>query len=207
MKNPFSRDFKPEENRASQRMTLEPGAYVCGIIGAKADDQQLTIQMEITEGPAAGFFRKEFESQDSRFRAPKYKGSYVLRFPDGKSEQGDQYREREARGVAWAVEQSNPGYRWQWETLEKDLKGKTVGISVRERDWAMQGNDGVWRTGTTWEIGRLEDVNSVREGKVQIMRKRELSQRDKDAMAASGATATHPSMTDVSSETEEELPF
>lgn len=208
MKNPFSRDFKPEAPKASEKLILPVGAYVCGVIGAKADDKQLTIQLEITEGPLAGFFKQEFDSQDGKYRTPKYKGQYVLRFPDGRSEQGDQYREREARGVAWAFEQSNPGYRWQWETIERDLKNKAIGINVRERDWAMKGDDGSVRTGTTWEIGRLEDVNAVKREEVKPMKKRELSQRDKDLVASAGAT---PPAVDASSgmytAESEELPF
>lgn len=171
MKNPFGSNFKPEQNTSGNRMTLDPGAYPCTVIGSKADDKSLIMQVEITEGPAAGFFKKEYDSQGGRFRAPKYKGVYVLRFPDSSvSDTVNEMREREARGVAWAVEQSNPGYTWQWETLERDLKGKAIGINVRERDWAMKGDDGSWRTGTTWEIGRLEDIHAVREGTVKPMK-------------------------------------
>lgn len=185
MKNPFSNNFTPEQR--TQRMILPAGTYAAGIIGAKADDKQLTIQLEITEGEYTGFFKKDFDSQNGGFRAPKYRGVYILRFPDGKSQQGDQFREREARGAAWAVEQSNPGYHWAWETLERDLKGKAIGINVREREWAMQSDDGTWRTGVTTEIGALEDINAVRNGTVKVMKKRELSNADRERMAQSDA--------------------
>jgi len=184
MKNPFSTNFAPEQPKYGVGQ-LPAGAYVAGIIGAKAEQDKLTIQVEIIEGEYTGYYKKQYDGQNSQYRAPKYKGVYVLRFPDGESQNVDDIREREARGAAWAVEKSNAGYKWQWETLERDLKGKQVGISVRERDWCMEDTtNGGYRTGTTTEIGQLEDVNAVRDGKVKLMRKRELSKRDKERLDA-----------------------
>lgn len=204
MKNPFGTSFKAEAQSYGDRTMLPAGLYIGAIIGVKPEEDRLTMQVEITEGDFAGYYKKDYDAQNSQYRPKKYKGVYVLRFPDGNNSRSDQFREREAKGCAWAVEQSNEGYHWNWETVERELKGKAVGLNVRERDWAMEDTiNGGWRTGTTTEIARFESIQDIRNGKAKVARKRELSQNDKDRMAQSDA-AEPAGFTAVETE---ELPF
>jgi hypothetical protein len=62
----------------------------------------------------------------------------------------------------WAIEQSNPGYKWDWN--EGGLKGKIVGINVRE---------GSYNGNAYTQIGRLEVADDVRKGIVSTMRPKE----------------------------------
>ena len=54
------------------RDMLPVGGYICKIIKAKAENrvdgfQELDIMVEITEGPYAGFFRKDYDAQNRAF--------------------------------------------------------------------------------------------------------------------------------------------
>ena len=69
------------------------------------------------------------------------------------------YWDNRAFGNAiWAIEQSNPGYHWDWN--EQGLKGKAVGINVR---------GGTYNGKPYTSIGRLESVQAIRDGSAKVM--------------------------------------
>lgn len=179
-------NFKPSYS-GGERMTLPPGIYEGHIIAAKVDDKNtLLIQLEIDKGEYAGFFRRLFESDQGGQYAARYRGVYRIQLPDGQDAQHDNWRQHQLEGAVWAIEDGNPGYKWDWD--ETRLKGLKIGLNVRERDYYYQG-----KTGTTMEIGRLESVaqiNNPDESKrPKPMKKRELSTRDKQQKAQDEASA------------------
>lgn len=201
-------DFKPQQSVSFD--ALPAGAYIGKVLGAKIEDvdyngvpgQRLAIQLDVTEGEYTDHFQKMFKAQQAAGGnfAPKYKGILRLNIPRS----GDQYEagnRRALENAAWALEQSNNGYHWDWD--ETKLKGLNVGFSVRERDWIMEQNGDI-QSGTTTEIARLESVSAVREGRVKPMRKKELSEANKAKLAAHRAN-TSAGYTDVTED--EELPF
>ena len=195
-----------QATRPTDRLDPVPaGAYVAGIIGAKVEaagnGQRLILQVEIIEGPLTGYYKKLYESQSGGQFSARYKGTYSVPIPDGTP--ADAWKERMLNGLIYALQDSNPGYTWDWD--ETKLKGKTVGINVRERDWIMEDGAGGYRTGTTTEIGALVDANKVREGKIRPMKKRELSDADREKLqgqAAEPADAPQPYVV-----VDTELPF
>lgn len=201
-------EFKPQQSTSFE--TIPAGAYVGKILGAKVENvemggapaQRLIIQMDVTEGEYKDHYQNQFKNAQSaggNFPA-KFKGVLRLNIP----RPGDQFEagnRRALENAAWALEQSNSGYHWDWD--ETKLKGLNVGFSVRERDWLMEENGVVTGSGTTTEIARLESVSAVREEKVKPMRKKELSEANKAKLAAQSATQNGY----VPAETDDELPF
>ena len=200
-----------QATRPTDRLDPVPaGAYVAGIIGAKSEDtgsgERLTVQVEIIEGEFTGYYKKLYDSQSGGQYAARYKGTYSVPIPDGTP--ADAWKERRLNGLIYALEDSNPGYKWDWD--ETKLKGKTVGINVRERDWIMEDGADGYRTGTTTEIGALVDANKVREGKIKPMRKRELSDADREKLEGQAAepVSAEPAATSQSFiAVDTELPF
>ena len=182
-------NFKPAYS-GGERMTLPPGVYEGHVLAAKLDPSAnvptLVIQVEIDKGEYAGFFRRQYESQQSGQYAARYKGVYRVQLPDGADPKHDGWRQHQLEGVVWALEDGNPGYQWDWD--ESRLKGLKVGLNVRERDYYIDG-----RTGTMTEIGRLESVaamNSPDESKrPKPMKRRELSDADKRKKAQDEASS------------------
>lgn len=203
-------NFKPSYS-SGERLTLPAGIYKAEVINAKVDElgnaPTLVIQVDITEGDYARFFRRLFEnqSQNSQYSV-RYKGVYRIQLPDGKDEQHDNWRKHQLEGAVWALENSNPGYKWDWD--ETKLKGLKIGLNVRERDYYYNG-----KSGTTTEIGRLESIlmmNDPDETKhPKPMKKRELSNRDKQKMAEDEArkSAPTPGPGYVEVGDDDELPF
>lgn len=144
---------------------LPAGAYVGKIYGAKADEQSLTIQVDVTEGEFAQYYHKRFDADKDSSYGQKYKGVFRLWLPKG--EGNDEWSIRNFNSAIGAIELSNPGYHWDWN--EAGLKGKAIGLSVREREWEMNGN-----TGVTTEIGAFVPVEDVKAGKVKPMKRRAL---------------------------------
>ena len=203
------KNFKPNYS-GGERMTLPPGIYEGHIINAKVDElgdaPALMIQVEIDKGEYAGFFRRQYESQQGGQYSVRYKGVYRITLPDGKDEQHDNWRKHQLEGAVWALENSNPGYKWDWD--ENKLKGLKIGLNIRDRDYYYNG-----KSGTTTEIGRLESIlmmNDPDETKrPKLMKRRELSNRDKQKMAEDEArkSAPTPGPGYVEVGDDDELPF
>ncbi|MBR2822920.1 MAG: hypothetical protein IKE24_04465 [Clostridia bacterium] len=160
--------FKSEAPAASLP-PLPAGAYVGVIKDVRLEgdepDQTLVLRLEVTEGEHAGYYTKRYQNdvQSSRDYTPRYKGVFRLRVPnpDNPNAAHPEWDVRSFNNAVWAIEESNAGYHWDWN--EAGLKGRAVGFSVRDASF-----NGIPFT----EIGRLEAVSYVREGKVKPMKPR-----------------------------------
>ena len=199
---PFN-EFKSEP-RMERFPQLPVGAYVCAIQAVKEDgtypDDSIVLRLEIVEGEWAGYYAKRYKN-DSQASAlgrgfePRYKGDFRIRAPRAENPHISnlEWAVRNFNNAIWAIEDSNEGYHFDFANTAA-LRGKYVGINVREAQF--QGN-------TFTEIGRLESVKMVREGKVRPMKAREDRSYAQPA-AAGTAPATPGGFTPVETE---DLPF
>ena len=153
------------------------GVYVAEIQAVRfvagEDGQRDRIEcfMEITEGEYANRFHEVYDDQKERFGDDaKYKGIFRLVCP---SEDDEDWRKRTFEGNLWCVQQSNPGYTWDWD--EKKLKGKKVGINLRNRLYTYNG-----KNRSTVEIARFETVDDVRNGKCKPAKDRDQRENKDD---------------------------
>ena len=146
---------------------LPKGLYIGTIQAVKIDgnepDQQLVIRLDISEGEFAGYYTKRYhhdKEAGGRFEV-RYKGDWRLQIPNEANPKRQHYDWdlRSFNNFIFAVEDSNEGYHWDWN--EGGLKGKTVGINVRQ---------GSYNGNPYTVIGRLESVKAIREGKVRVMK-------------------------------------
>lgn len=148
------------------------GAYVAEIKAVRllekgeGNVQRDTIELllDIVEGDCKGRYTEVYNDQKERYGdSAQYKGRFRLVPPiDG----DEDWKKRTFEGNLWCVEQSNPGYKWDWD--EKKLAGKKVGISVRKRLYTYNDKDR-----ETTEIGKFETVDDVRNGKCKPMKDRD----------------------------------
>ena len=149
---------------------LPKGLYIAKISAVRIDgtepDQQLVLRMDIIEGEYAGYYSKRYqhESQNAGFHQQfqaKYKGDLRIQIPNSANgkRQHPEWDVKTFNNAIYCIEQSNPGYKWDWD--EKKLKGKTVGINVRE---------GTYNGNVYTQIGRLEVAEDVRRGIVETMK-------------------------------------
>ena len=159
-------NFRSEPAKSAYPM-LPKGLYIAQIKGVKVEeegpDQRMTIRLDIAEGEYAGYYTKRYKADQERggqFEV-KYKGDFVLYAVDEKNtaRKFPQSDIKKFNGSMWAIEQSNPGYRWEWD--ERTLAGKLVGINVRQGTF-----NGIEYT----NIGRLESIPDIKAGKVKVMK-------------------------------------
>ena len=135
---------------------LPAGGYVAKILNAKVEEyswgEVLVISFDIAEGEYKDFFSKQYKENTREDK--KWKGNFRLTVPN----EGNQYFDSQKRtfgNAIWAIEESNPGYHWDWN--EAALKGKMVGVLFRDREWEIDG-----KTGMTTEACTFVSVEDVR---------------------------------------------
>lgn len=174
------------------REILPAGGYVCNILSVKEEDfswgSRLVLAVDIAEGEYKGFFKRDFDSNDREDK--KWRGIFRLSIPKDDGTEQDAWTKRNFGNFIWAVAESNPGFAWDWD--EKKLKGKTVGLIWRNKEWEMNG-----RTGWTTEAAGSASVEDIRNGKYRPIKDKPLKNKTEQTQDASAETV----------EDESDLPF
>lgn len=179
----------------ADRPKLPLGAYVCKIKKAVPTStdygDQLCILFDICDGEYAGFYADDFAANTREDK--KWKGVLRQWLPKEDGTDRDESTKASLKGMITAIENSNPGFHWNWD--ETTLAGKLVGIVFRNEEWAFKG-----KTGWTVRPFRATSVDKVVDGTYNLP-------RDK-FLAAPPASAPYP-VPNFSqlSEPDEELPF
>lgn len=173
---PFN-GYKPQK-QGGAREILPAGGYVAKILNAEEKrytwGDVLLISFDIAEGEHTGFFNADYQNNTNEDR--KWRGTYRLPIPKDDGSEKDGWTKNAFNGAIWAVEESNPGYAWNWD--EKTLKDKVVGVLFRNKEWEMNGN-----TGWTTECCKLESAQDIRSGKFKTPKDKPLA--NKSAQPAS----------------------
>ena len=184
--------FKAE--RSGGRDILPAGGYVAKIIGARIDNfdsySKLVIAFDVDEGKFAGFFKKDFDNNTREDK--KWRGTLRLTVPVDDGSEKDEWSKKAFGRAMWAVEKSNPGYHWDWD--EGKLKGKTVGVLFRNREWDMNGN-----TGWTTECCAFDSAQRIRDNEFKMPKDKPLPTKS--------ASANYGGFTPIIAEESDELPF
>lgn len=185
--------------KASTDFTALPaGGYVCRIQGAKirtfegknGSFERLEVAVDICEGEYKDHFRRDFDSQNTEDK--KWRGVFRLYVPSGDGSDQDNWSAAKLKRFVNDVEDSNPGYHWDWE--ESKLKGKLVGLTFRREEWEYNGKTG-WKT-NPFQAYTVEDI---RQNKFQL---------PKDKSLKKTAPAPMPSFENaVEMEGDDDLPF
>ena len=174
---------------------LPAGGYVAKILNAKVEEygwgEVLVISFDVAEGEYKDFFSKQYKENTREDK--KWKGNFRLTVPN----EGNQYFDSQKRtfgNAIWAIEESNPGYHWDWN--EAALKGKMVGGLFRNFEWEMNGNSG-WST----ECCTFVSVEDVRTGNFKQPKDKPLKNK------AASQTATASSFAVIDNDDLSDLPF
>lgn len=142
---------------------LPSGYYVGRILNAeekqnRGSGSRLEISVDITEGEFKGYYKENYRNQP--FENKKWKGVLTLFTPTDDGSERDGWTKRAFKTSISAVEDSNNGYRWDWN--EAKLKGLDVGLAVRQEEYDVEG-----RKGWSAKIFRFVSVEDVRGGKLK----------------------------------------
>lgn len=173
--------------------SLPAGGYVAKIVGARVElygwGQVLVVAFDVAEGEYAGHFKKIFDETNSPDK--KWKGTFRLTIPDEKSQYFSSQK-RTFNNFIFAVEESNKGFRFDWD--ESHLGGKLFGALVRNKEFLSSKGEKI----TTTECGGCTDVQSIRDGNFTLPKDKLLGQSEHPAQTQSN------NLVDLS---DDDLPF
>ena len=148
----------------SGREQLPIGGYVCQIVGAKEEvfdwGKRLNIAFDVCEGEYKDIFKRDYDGNTNENK--KWRGVFKLGIPKDDGSEQDAWAKKRFGNFVWALEESNPGYYWDWD--EKKLKGKKIGFIFRNEEWAVDGRSG-WST----KAGGVDSIDNIRAGKYRML--------------------------------------
>lgn len=155
--------------RSARRELLPPGGYVVMI--AKAEDVTyswgtvLLLSFDIAEGEHKGHFAADYKQ--NTYENKKWRGTYRLTQPAGDGSEKDGWAVNAMNNAIAVLQESNPGYTWDWEPVERgdysQLKGKLMGVLFRNKEWEYDGKSG-WTT----ECCSLIPAADIRDGNFSV---------------------------------------
>lgn len=174
---------------------LPVGGYIIGITGIEEIQYTwgnvLEVKFDIAQGDYKNFFTNQYKN--SQLEDKKYKGTYRINIPKEDGSEKDEWTARKFKTDMMAVEDSNPGFHWDWD--EKKLVGKKVGAIFFEKEWAMNGNTGFFTT-----LHSFKSIEKIRNNDFKIP-KPKLLNKTEPSSSPQGFAAISESIDD------EDLPF
>ena len=148
----------------SETEKLPAGGYVVKIMAATEETASngnsfLKISFDIAEGEYKGYYERKYRTANENDK--KWKGNINLYVPLEDGSEQDEYTASKFKTSIMNIEESNPGYHWDWD--EKKLKGKIVGCIFREKEYDYEGNTGFFA-----EPFRLISADNIRNNKFRM---------------------------------------
>ena len=158
---------------------LPPDGYVIGIIGAEEKTEHwgtfLEIKFDICEGEWTNFYSSQYKS--STLKDKKYKGIYRMSVPREDGSEQDEWTARRFKTDMLAIEESNPGFTWDWD--ERKLIGRKVGVIFFQKEYEFNGRYGMFTAPHS-----LRGADKIREGDFKIPEPKLLKNRQGGGGAA-----------------------
>ena len=153
---------------------LPKGGYVVKILGVSIEhfrDNVATLKLscDICEGEYTNYFADAYKANTNENKF--WSCNLLQNLPvDDKSER-DGWTKKSFRTMIDAIEDSNPGYHWDWN--EQSLKGKIVGGLFNEQEY--EAKDGTIRK--TTRLARLCNAQNIRDGKYTLPKDKLLNKK------------------------------
>lgn len=154
----------------SDRRTLTPGGYVVGIVKAYTETskngyEMLTLELDVAEGDERGIFT--CQATDKGWPNA---GKYRIMLPE--TDSPEDMGMRRLKTAIKMIEESNPGYVWDWN--EGALRGKKLGTLWRREEYIDErSGNSHWST----KICALVPADKVRQGDFQVPKDKPLEKQ------------------------------
>lgn len=143
---------------------LPKGGYIAKILDCKEEQSAtgyrwLAISFDIAEGEHKGHFAEQYRANTNEDK--KWRGTYNAFIPDESSQYYEDNLNKFKTMIA-NIEESNPGYHWDWD--ETKLKGKMVGLLFGEKEFETNNGDVIIIT----ECRGIRSIDCIKEGKFKM---------------------------------------
>lgn len=194
-------DEAREKANYSASSKLPVGGYVAKIKDVKYEEGQngnsdmIKLAFDIAEGEYAGFFQKQFDENTQEDK--KWKGKTTIYVPKDDGSEKDQWTQNAFARWTAAFENSNEGYKWDWQ--EKKWKGLLVGVLFGEVGTVIDGKEIIYT-----ECRFPEAVSKIRDGSYKVPK-----MKAKNGYTGKGTTGGSGSdgFVNIPDNIEEEVPF
>ncbi len=177
--------------------SLPKGGYVAKIMGASVHEnsrgQYVKVSVDIAEGEFQGYYTRDFEGQQTEDK--KWHGLYLLSVPNDDGSEQDGWTKRRFKTFTDALEDSNPGYHFDWD--ESKFKGLFIGALFNEREYEK--NDG--SIGRTTNLAQVISVDRVRSGNYKLPDDKLLKR------SSAGSGSSDDGFMNIPDGVDDELPF
>jgi hypothetical protein len=177
---------------------LPKGGYVAKILDCKEESSAtgytwLSISFDIAEGEHKGHFAEQYKANTNENK--KWRGTYNAFIPSEDSQYYDENLTKFKTMIA-NIEESNPGYHWDWD--ETKLKGKMVGVIFGEKEFETESNGIIILT----ECRGIRSVECIKNGKFKMPALKKLN----GTSSVSTPTTSSTSFTAID-DGDDDLPF
>ena len=183
---------------ASEFVPLPAGGYIVELKNAKIKEyksqngdafERFEIAIDIAEGEFKDYYANDYCNQTNEDK--KWKGVLRLYMPKEDGSEQDEWTKSRFKAFTEAVEDSNPGFHWDWD--ESKLRGKKIGCLFRLEEWEYNG-----KTGKKAQPFKAVSVEKIKSGNFKIPKEKLLEKN------ASAPTAPTPEFRDIP---DEDVPF
>ena len=183
---------------ASEFVPLPAGGYIVELKNAKVKEyknqngdafERFEIALDIAEGEFKDYYANDYCNQTNEDK--KWKGVLRLYMPKEDGSEQDEWTKSRFKSFIEAVEDSNPGFHWDWD--ESKLRGKKIGCLFRLEEWEYNG-----KTGKKAQPFKVVSVEKIKSGNFKIPKEKLLEKN------ASAPTAPTPKFRDIP---DEDVPF
>lgn len=144
--------------------SLPKGAYIIEIKDAKVKEsdgnQRIELAFDIADGEYKGYYADNYKNQKDEDK--KWKGIATLWVPKDDGTEQDEWSKRRFKTFTTALEDSNPGYRFDWD--ETKFKGKKVAGLFRYKDF--EGDDG--KPHRTLQLNSYCSIDDFKKGNYKL---------------------------------------
>ena len=183
---------------ASEFVPLPAGGYIVELKNAKVKEyknqngdafERFEIAIDIAEGEFKDYYANDYCNQTNEDK--KWKGVLRLYMPKEDGSEQDEWTKSRFKSFIEAVEDSNPGFHWDWD--ESKLRGKKIGCLFRLEEWEYNG-----KTGKKAQPFKAVSVEKIKSGNFKIPKEKLLEKNE------SAPTAPTPEFRDIP---DEDVPF
>lgn len=179
---------------------LPKGGYICKVLNVETcsgkSGDYLKIALDIEGGDYHHFFINDYKAQQSEDK--KWRCNYLLNIPQDDGSERDGWTKRKFKTFTEALEESNPGYHFDWD--EQKFKGKLIGGLFNEREYETRSGGRAMAT----NLAQVCTVAKIKDGSYKLPADKML---DKPLLGAAPAPAASDDWMNLPDGIDEELPF